>query len=810
MNTITKNLGVIVLLLLLPCFAIAQTVQTVNGRLVGEKDEPIAYATVILGSDLIVESDAKGEFKTDKNVALPLVIQINAMGYKTKLIELNDANYKANNEIIIKLEEEQVKLDEVLVTIRRDNSYLTNSTVLGGKFNGKIKDLPQSISIVSSELMEDKQAFQVSDVIQDLAGVTQASNYDEFVIRGFKSGYDNGLRLMNGMRSAYGFGESYYRSPMTINLESVEVLKGPGASLFGDIAPGGTINMVTKKPLEEHKGLITVAAGSFETLRTTLDVGGPLDKEKKILYRLNAGYESSKTFRDINNRKNFAVAPSFTFRPVDGTRIDVDMIFDQFDGYLDRGMSIKGDDLYALPRSFTLNQPSDFFKTKTTTFSGRLSQRITNNLNLHVNYMKSIYEEDLNEHRTLNSYADAPHNTIVNLRFFDRHGKEYTDNFVSYLKWDLYGKNVDHHLVFGIDYAQYKGDKNSWQREARSKDVDGKVIPLTFDTNNPRHEGANINNYIWRSNTQYPFMSPYKSTGIYVQDQINVGERLKMVLGLRHENYRSESTDLTESYTATQNVWLPRVGLTYLINDQINYFASYSQGYVPVAANFVANYKDYGANSAFKAERSFQVETGLKAGFLNNQLQVDLSLFRIERKDMMIETGQISEVGLPIYRQSGKVISQGVEVDMRGQITKELQLMANYTFNDTEIKESAIASEEGQLLPGAPKNSASIWLKYVFSDTALKGLGFGAGMYYVDKRRLSDSVGKDANGNAQWGYLPAYTTANAAVYYHIDKFKIAVNVNNIFDKYYFLGGFDYTRVFAGAPRNVMVSLGYNF
>ena len=701
------------------------------------------------------------------------------------------------------------QLDEIVVTSRRDNSYLTNSTVLGGKYNGRIKDLPQSISIVSSELMEDKQAFQVADIIPDLAGVTQASVYDEFVIRGFKSGYDSGIRLINGMRSAYGFGESYYRSPMTLNFESIEVLKGPGASLFGDIAPGGTINMVTKKTLEEHKGLLQFAAGSFETLRTTIDVGGPLDQGKKILYRLNAGYESSKTFRDINNRKNVAVAPSFTFKPTEGTTIDVDLVFDQFNGYLDRGMSTKGGDLYGLPRTFTLSQPSDYFKTKTTTISGRLSQRLTNDLNLHVNYMKSIYEEDLNEHRTLNTYAN-PEQTIVNLRFFDRHGKEYTDNLVSYLKWDKYGKNIDHHLVFGIDYAQYKGDKNSYQREARSKTVNGETVALTFDMNNPTYQGADISTYVWRSNSQYPFMSPYKSTGIYLQDQVSMGDRLKMILGIRQERYESESTDTKKTYTATQNVWLPRLGLTYLINDQINYFASYSQGYVPISANFVSNYSDYGADSPFKSERSFQIETGVKMGFFANQLQMDVALFHIERRNMLIGTGQITEGGLPVYRQSGRVLSQGVELDVRGQITKEFQVMANYTFNQTEVKSSAIAAEEGELLPGAPKNSGSIWLKYVFSTTALKGLGFGAGMYYVDQRRLSESIGKDEAGHAQWGYLPAYTTANAAVYYHVDKFKIALNINNIFDKYYFLGGFDYTRVFAGAPRNIMAALSYSF
>ncbi|STZ27401.1 TonB-dependent receptor plug domain-containing protein [Myroides odoratus] len=249
-----QQLGIGALLLLFPAVLMAQSSQRIAGRILGEKNNPIAAATVVLDQHNIEQSNREGAFESATTLAFPLVIQIHAPGYKSKQVTLTEANYKAG--FVVQLEVDTNQLDEIVVTSRRDNSYLTNSTVLGGKYNGRIKDLPQSISIVSSELMEDKQVFQVADVIPDLAGVTQASVYDEFVIRGFKSGYDNGIRLINGMRSAYGFGESYYRSPMTINFESIEVLKGPGASLFGDIAPGGTINMVTKKTREEHKGIL--------------------------------------------------------------------------------------------------------------------------------------------------------------------------------------------------------------------------------------------------------------------------------------------------------------------------------------------------------------------------------------------------------------------------------------------------------------------------------------------------------------------------------------------------------------------------
>ncbi|ULT23933.1 TonB-dependent receptor [Sphingobacterium sp. E70] len=111
-------------------------------------------------------------------------------------------------------------------------------------------------------------------------------------------------------------------------------------------------------------------------------------------------------------------------------------------------------------------------------------------------------------------------------------------------------------------------------------------------------------------------MSPYKTTGKYIQDQISIADRLKLIVGLRHEHYSSETIDGQNRFHATQNALLPRFGLTYGINKQINYFASYSQGFVPVGANFIQNYKDYGADKPFEAERSFQIETGLKTGFL--------------------------------------------------------------------------------------------------------------------------------------------------------------------------------------------------
>lgn len=800
----------IIILMFSTSIGVAQESVNVYGRVFSLSDNPISNTFLSLSAQDPVESNPRGEFSFSSKVTLPTTLYIQAMGYNDKELVLTAENYNEQTGLIIRLDEQQYELDEVLVTIRRDNSYVTSNVALGDKFYGRLKDIPQSVSLVSRELIEDKQAFSVNDVVQDLAGVTLASSYDDFIIRGFKSGYETGVRLVNGLRSGYGYGNSYYRSPMTINLESIQILKGPGASLFGDVTPGGTVNMVTKRPLEEFKGFVNFGVGSFDTYRTTLDIGGPLNKDKTILYRLNAGYENSKTFRDINEQTAYTVTPSFTFKPSDKTQVDVDLVFDKFNGYLDRGMGIKASNLFALPRSFTLSQPSDFYNSNTVSISARLRQYLTQNLTLNISYMKSIYKEDVNEHRTLNTFADAPNNTIMNLRFFDRHGRDYTDNAVAYLKWGKYGKSVDHHIVAGIDFANYRGGKDNQLREARSKLVDGVETPLTFDLNNPTYQIQDLSHYVWRPNMKYPFLSPYKSTGVYVQDQMHIGHRLKVIAGIRHETYSSQTIDGSNVSNATQNVWLPRLGLTYEVNDQINYFASYSQGFVPVGANMIENYQNYGASSPFKAERSFQIETGLKTAFLKNQLQVDVSFFDIERQNMLISSGHLTAEGFPEYRQGGKVTSKGIEFDIRGQISTELQIMGNYTFNKTKVDSSSIESEIGLPLPGAPENMASLWMKYVFSQTALKGLGVGAGVYFVDQRRMDSSVGKTIQGVDIWDYWPSYTTVNAALYYHIGNLQMAVNLNNIFDKYYFYGGFDYTRAFPGAPRNIMVSLGYHF
>ena len=344
-------------------------------------------------------------------------------------------------------------------------------------------------------------------------------------------------------------------------------------------------------------------------------------------------------------------------------------------------------------------------------------------------------------------------------------------------------------------------------------EVNGQPVPLTFDLNNPTYELRDPSKYIRLPLS--PFFvdylnTSYSTTGLYLQDQVTVSDRLRLLLGLRQEFFRDQRVYDNGEEKVHQNVLLPRAGLTYKLRDNLNYFASYSQGFKPIDPAFVRNPENYGGTEPFDNESSFQVETGLKGEFLDKRLFSTLSFFHIEKRNTLVNTGQVTEAGNPIYRQNGRVKSQGAEVEATGSITPALNLSVNYAFNHTEVLASDLEGERGLQTANAPKHSAGLWAKYTFSGSGLDGFGLALGGNYVGDRRMELQVQDVHTGDWVWKYWPSYTVVNAAAFYRVNKFKLSLNVNNLFDKYYFVGGYDYQRAFPGAPRNFILSMGYTF
>ncbi|WP_026880406.1 TonB-dependent receptor [Hymenobacter norwichensis] len=704
-------------------------------------------------------------------------------------------------------------LQEVEVLGRKETTYKSDYSFVGTKTATRPIDVPQSISTVTKELMEDRQALRLTDVVKNVAGVTQYSHYDDLTIRGFRNGYESGFRLLNGLRSGFSYGNSFTQAPLTVNLERVEVLKGPGAALYGDINPGGTVNMVTKKPLDVSRQALTFSTGSFNTMRATADLTGPLNEQKNVLYRFNTGFEKSNTFRNVNDTRSLMVAPTVTFLPTDKTTINAELVYTHIDGYLDRGLPIRGGELYALPRSFTLSQPSDYFRTSTYYLNASLNHKFTEWLSFNASYLDFTYHEDLSEHRTLNTYADAPANTVMNLRYFDRRAEEYTKNLASYFVVNVATGPLQHKVVTGVDYIRFTTDPQSTMFEARQKLLNGVATPLTFDLKNPVYEIQDPSKYIRRPLPQFfvdYINSVYHTTGLYVQDQIAVTPRLDMLLGVRYELFADERDYGDGSQNIQQRRLLPRAGLTYALRDNLNYFASYSAGFRPLKPEYIRFPERYGRNTSFNPETSYQLETGLKGEFFDKGLLGTVAVYQIVKRNQLVPTGALTADGGQVYRQNGQARSRGAELEMVGNILPNLSLNANYAFNYSEVLDADLPAENGQPLANAAKHSAGLWTKYTFVTPALRGLGVAVGGNAVGKRRSENQVKNTVTGEDYWAYWPSYTTLDAALFYTTGKFNFHLNVNNLLDKYYFVGGYDFFRASPGARRNFMATMGYTF
>ncbi len=225
----------------------------------------------------------------------------------------------------------------------------------------KNKDLPLSLNTVTKELITDRQAFQLGDVMKNVNGVSPSSYYNQYNIRGISQNEEG--QIINGMRTR----QYYFLQPMTSNIERVEVFKGPASITMSSADPGGTINMVTKKPLSVSRHEISLSGGSYDTFRVAADLTGPLNKSKTLLYRFNGAYQNAQSFRDHVKNSGILFSPSVTFVPNEKTSVNVEMIFNDLYGNLDRGQPIFGavagkTDLNSTPRTLNLGAPDDFLK----------------------------------------------------------------------------------------------------------------------------------------------------------------------------------------------------------------------------------------------------------------------------------------------------------------------------------------------------------------------------------------------------------------------------------------------------------------
>ncbi|MBW4642230.1 MAG: TonB-dependent siderophore receptor [Goleter apudmare HA4340-LM2] len=663
---------------------------------------------------------------------------------------------------------------ELVVTGEQDG-YRVTDTSTGTRTDTPLRDIPQSIQIVPQQVLRDQNITRLDDAIRNVPGINQDFNsgpYATYRIRGFEAQNNNLLR--NGQVDA-GAGESVELT----NVERIEILKGPASVLFGLGNPGGSINIVTKRPLSEPFYGAEATIGNYSFYRGALDLSGPLNDEKTVLYRLNTSYRNSGSFIDFYNSDNFSISPVISIAFGDRTNftLEGDYIKTRDSGFMPFVPvigSVLPNPNGKIPRNRNVGEPTDEIDGSVIRTGYQLEHKFNDNWSLNNAFSFNVRTSK--DKRTLPGQLNADNRTLNRTyREFDFESQSYT------LATNVIGKfstgSIEHQLLFGVDLNR---TTNATLRFLLRQTP-------TIDIFNPVY-GQPLGDITFGD---FSDRNITESLGIYLQDQITLTDNFKVLLGARFDTFNQKYenfNDNTES-TGSGSAFSPRFGIVYQPIPAISLYASYVRSFTPVGGTF------FSGNPSFEPERGTQYEVGVKAD-LNNRLSATLAFFDLTRTN--VATEDPDNPGFQI--QTGEQNSRGIELSMTGEVLPGWNFIAGYAYTDARITEDN-TFQVGSQLPNTPYHSFNLWTTYQIQKGDLQGLGFGLGLFFVGDRA----------GDLENTYdIPSYLRTDAAIFYNRDKFRIGLNFKNLFDLEYFENGSSSTRVNYGQPFTVQGTVSWTF
>ena len=703
---------------------------------------------------------------------------------------------------------------------------------ISSKSNLSIMENPQPISIVTHEIIEQQQAKQLSDVLQNVNGLyitsSRGNSQDSFGGRGFILGNDNIFK--NGTRVNSGV------FPEVSGLERVEVLKGANAMLYGNTAAGGIINMITKKPRFNFGGSIGLNGGSWNSYKPTVDFYGPLSD--KIAFRLNGAYEYADSFRDVVTSSKYYFNPSFLVNLGEKSQLIVEADYLKNDFTPDFGLgSITNKDLsYSLNDSVGRNvffgtdwQYQNVQQASTNiTFNHQFNTNWTfNAVASYQNYTKDYFSAE----RIQWEFATP---TATRLSWKRPFNKTYNEqNFGSgqiNINGEINTGKINHKLLFGADADYNQADSYAYTLGS-TNNILYLDDPSTWG--NVAMPTSTLNNRN-RINT--------RRIGVYAQDFISLTKEIKVIAGLRwsyienmatiNTNFITNVKSITNNSATSDQALSPKLGIVYMANDNLSVFATYTNSFVPNAgetssqlgalnttgtpAEVLARTQNL-SKEGIKPTTVDQYEIGVKKNLWNNTLAVNLSVYQIENNNTYQSywyqnaAGAIVTPDSNLKEYAGKVRSRGVELDITGNPTANLSIIGGVSYNNSvyfDTPENGYV--EKQRLVRTPETTANASVFYKFTNH-VKGLKIGAGAYYMGNRLggWNDSKSTDIsrNGVSRAFAVKDYVTVNASVGYEWDKFSIQGKVGNLFDTENYNVHENYS-VNPITPRNYYVTVTY--
>ncbi len=670
--------------------------------------------------------------------------------------------------------------------------YVAKRSSVGTKVDTPLVEIPQTISVVTREELDQRAVQDFGGAVAYSPGIAVVDypggpGAPDFSMRGFR---DFGLFgiYRDGLRAGFN---NYDTNFEPYGLERVDVVKGPSSVLFGQTTPGGVVNLTTKRPTATPLHEIQLQTGSYKRRQAAFDLGGPVDGEGKVLYRLTGLGRLSDTQVDHAPDDRFYIAPAVTFKPTDKTRMTLLASYQTLKmGGSEQSIPRSALDRIGTDLYFGVPGVSDW-QVKNTSIGYEIEHELSPSWTVHQNarYMHSRVSFQ-------SAFGTEWPVELVDGRYYPVGLQDRPKNTGTYLvDSNVQGKlttgPVSHTILAGVDYGYYSG------KETRRNTLNSLVV----DVFNPTYPG-----------TEFIYADPWvngksklSQIGAYLQDQLRYDNWILTLSGRQDWVVGKELDYLSNGFQTTRDHdFTGRVGLGYVFDNGIAPYASYATSFQPTTGTLAPQR----GGGTFKPTTGTQYEVGVKYQPTGWNSFISASFYHITQQNVSTND--------PVYSgyavQEGEIRSRGVELEGKMALTEAFSLIASYSFIDAEITKDnpavgSSASSVGLRPKGIPRHMASAWGDYTFRSGPLDGLGLGAGVRYVGS---SKNIANTAT-------IPEHTLFDAAIRYDLGALRpelagasAALNVSNLTDKTYYSPGFYDNTVLYGNRRQILATLKYSW
>jgi iron complex outermembrane recepter protein len=663
------------------------------------------------------------------------------------------------------------------------DGYLAPSNSSATKTDTPLIETPQSVTVVTADQISTQKASSVADTLSYTPGVTTQSGafsriVDDFTIRGFNVANGNTGTLRDGMKfqsNVYDGGQEPY------GLERVEVLRGASSVLYGQLAPGGIVNGVSKRPTDAELHELNFEYGSHNRKQISGDFSGPVTDDGVLTYRLTGLLRNADSWVDDTPDNKVYIAPALTWRPDEATSLTVLSSYQHIHTRFATPLLYSDVSAGNIPRDAFLGSDSfDKYNVDMYTFGTVFEHEFDNGLKFSNS--NRYFRSDLEWNYMMGNIAPLSTTGGLLARLgSERQESSYGVTSDSSLEYSFDALGAEHTILGGFDYYRRSYDSHRFRGSAYSL--------LNLNTGSSTGSPA-INYAVDRGanaiGDQY---------GVYLQDQIKFDDHWVLLLGGRHDWADSSSKSYQTGVITEQrdSAFTGRAGLVYLFDNGFAPYLSASQSFLPQAG------LDYSTGEALKPNEGVQYEAGLRYQPPGSNMLFSAAVYDLT------QTNVVTYDSAGLSYQQGKVKSRGLELEARGEFGN-LGLVAAYAYTDAEITESAKAAEVGQQVALVPRHNVSLWADYGLDDVGLEGVKIGGGVRYIGETNLIDIAGN----------VPGYVLFDAMASFDLGKFNkeldgatLKLNARNLFDKqFYTCVSSDGCRY--GEPLTISATLSYKW